>query len=229
MKTGKKWTPHGGIDTPYKRASQEWDMRIGTAAIQAKNWRYATFATLLLVAFPSVCGLIYLGSLPKMVPHIVEVAQDGGAAYRGVIGQKWEKYRPSDPSIKYHLHRFVQDTRVISSDAGVIKQNWLDAFKLVSPRGANTLSAYVQKNDPFIRAAKERVSVDFLSMVRITEDSWQVDWKESQWGIMGEPLGETYWRGIFRIVLKQPESEKELAVNPIGLYVDEYNISQLVR
>ncbi|NTV99442.1 MAG: type IV secretion system protein, partial [Chlorobiaceae bacterium] len=112
---------------------------------------------------------------------------------------------------------------------GVIKQNWLDAFKLVSPRGANTLSAYVQKNDPFIRAAKERVSVDFLSMVRITEDSWQVDWKESQWGIMGEPLGETYWRGIFKIVLKQPETEKELAVNPIGLYVDEYNISQLVR
>jgi type IV secretion system protein VirB5 len=164
-----------------------------------------------------------------MVPHIVEVAQDGGASYRGAVGKQWGQFSPSDPSIKYHLHRFIQDTRMISSDAGVIKENWLDAFKLVSPRAANTLSAYVQKNDPFIRAAKERVSIDFLSMVRISEDSWQVDWKESQWGTMGDPLGETYWRGIFRVVLKQPASEKELAANPIGLYVDEYNISQLVR
>lgn len=229
MKTGKVWTPKGQLDTIYKRASQEWDMRIGDAAIQAKNWRIATFATLLLVAFPSVCGMIYLGSLPKMVPHIVEVAQDGGASYRGVVGQQWERYKPSDPSIKYHLNRFIQDTRMISSDAGVIKANWLDAFKLVSPRGANTLSAYVKMNDPFIRAAKERVSVDILSMVRITEDSWQVDWKESQWGVMGEPLGKIFWRGVFKVVLKQPETEKDLATNPIGLFVDEYNISQLVK
>ncbi|NTU98030.1 MAG: type IV secretion system protein [Chlorobiaceae bacterium] len=229
MKTGKKWSPQGGLGSPYKRAAQEWDMRIGDAVIHAKNWRFATFSILLFVALPSVCGMIYLGSLPKMVPHIVEVAQDGGAAYLGPVGKQWARYKPSDPSIKYHLHRFIQDTRLISSDAGVIKENWLDAFKLVSPRAANTLSSYVQKNDPFIRAAKERVSIDFLSMVRISENSWQVDWKESQWGTMGDPLGETYWRGIFRVVLNPPASEKELAENPIGLYVDEYNISQLVR
>ncbi|NTW83968.1 MAG: type IV secretion system protein [Chlorobiaceae bacterium] len=229
MKTGKVWTPQGGLDTPYKRASQEWDMRIGDAVIQAKNWRLATLTILLFVAFPSVCGMIYLGSLPKMVPHIVEVAQDGGAYYRGVAGQQWGQYKPSDPSIKYHLHRFIMDTRMISSDAGVIKANWLDAFKLVSPKGANMLSAYVQKNDPFIRSSRERVGIDFLSMVRISEDSWQVDWKESQWGIMGEPLGETNWRGIFKIILKQPETEKDLVSNPIGLYVDEYNIAQIVR
>ena len=229
MKTGKKWSPQGGIDTVYKRAGQEWDMRIGDNAIQAKNWRLATFATMLFIAFPSVCGMIYLGSLPKMVPHIVEVAQDGGASYRGPAGQQWERYKPSDPSIRYHLNRFIQDTRMISSDAGVIKQNWFDAFRLVSPKAANTLSTYVKKNDPFIRAAKERVSVDILSMVRISEDSWQVDWKESQWGPMGEPLGETSWRGIFKVIIKKPESEKELAANPIGLYVDEFNIAQLVR
>ncbi|TLU82326.1 MAG: type IV secretion system protein [Chlorobium sp.] len=229
MKTGKKWSPQGGIDTVYKRAGQEWDMRIGAATIQARNWRLATFATLLLVAFPAVGGMIYLGSLPRMVPHIVEVAQDGSASYHGVVGQQWERYKPSDPSIRYHLSRFIRDTRMISSDAGVIKANWLDAYKLVSQKAANTLTAYVQKNDPFIRAARERVSVDVLSMVRITEDSWQVDWKESQWGIMGDPLGETFWKGVFKVVLKQPSTEKDLAVNPIGLFVDEYNITQLVR
>ena len=229
MKTGKKWIPNGELDTPYKRASKEWDDRIGSAVVQAKNWRLATFATLLFVALPSVGGMIYLGAQPKMVPHIVEIGGDGGATYRGESGKSWEKFKPSDPSIKYHLQRFIQDTRLISSDAGVIKQNWLDAFKLVSPKGANTLSAFVQKNDPFIRASKERVSVDILSMVRVSEESWQVDWKESQWGVMGEPTGESYWRGIYKVVLQQPATEKQLASNPIGLFIDEFNVAQIVR
>ena len=227
--TSKKWSPKGELDTPYKRARQEWDDRIGSSVVQAKNWRLATFATIVFVALPSVGGMIYLGAQPKLVPHIVEIAVDGGATYRGEIGKTWEKFKPSDPSIKYHLQRFIQDTRMISSDAGVIKENWFDAYKLVTPKGANTLSAYVLKQDPFIRAAKERISVDILSMVRVSEYSWQVDWKESQWGIMGEPLGETYWRGIYKIVIQQPVNEKQLAANPIGLFIDEFNIAQLVR
>ena len=46
---------------------------------------------------------------------------------------------------------------------------------------------------------------------------------------MGEPLGETYWRGIYKIVIQQPVNEKQLAANPIGLFIDEFNIAQLVR
>jgi len=229
MKTGKQWNPGGELDTPYQRAAKEWDDRIGSAVVQAKNWRLATFATLLFVALPSVGGMIYLGAQPKAVPHIVEIGVDGEATYRGEIGKAWERFKPSDPSIRYHLQRFIQDTRMISSDGGVIKQNWLDAFKLLSPKGANMLTAYVQKNDPFIRAAKERVSVDIISMVRVSEESWQVDWKESQWGTMGEPTGESYWRGIYKIIIQKPETEKQLASNPVGLFIDEFNIAQILR
>lgn len=225
----KKWAPAGELDTPYKRAAQEWDDRIGNAVVQASNWRLATFATIVFVALPAICGMIYLGAQPKSIPHIVEIGVDGSATYRGEIGKSWEKFKPSDPSIRFHLQRFIQDTRMISSDTGVIKQNWFDAFKLVTPKAANTLSAYVHKNDPFIRASKERVSVDILSMVRLSENSWQVDWKESQWGTTGEPLGESYWRGIYTIVLQKPENEKQLEANPIGLFIDEFNIAQIYR
>jgi len=72
--TTRTWSPKGALDTPYKRAKQEWDDRIGDAVIQARNWRLATFAVVLLIAMPSLIGLIYVGTLPKKVPHIVEVA-----------------------------------------------------------------------------------------------------------------------------------------------------------
>jgi type IV secretion system protein VirB5 len=227
--TTRTWSPKGALDTPYKRAKQEWDERIGDAVIQAKNWRLATFAVLLFIAMPAIAGLIYVGSLPKEVPHIIEVARDGSASYRGAIGKSWAEYTPSAASIKYHLQRFIQDTRTISSDKAVIKKNWFDAYKLVTPTGSNILNTYVRQQDPFLRADTERVSVDVLSMVPISSESWQVDWKESSWGVHGEPLEESYWRGIFRIKFIQPKSEEQMTANPIGLYIDEFHWSRINR
>jgi len=34
--------------TPYQRAAQAWDDRIGSARVQARNWRLAFFGTLAL-------------------------------------------------------------------------------------------------------------------------------------------------------------------------------------
>jgi type IV secretion system protein TrbF len=223
------WKPKGDLDTPYKRARQEWDNRIGSSAVQARTWRLIAFAMLFFVAMPAVGGMIWLGSQPTKVPYIVEVARDGSAISRGEVGKAWESWKPTDPSIRYHLQRFIQDTRMISSDGAVVKRNWLDAYKLVTASGSNTLNAYVQKSDPFVRIATERVSVEVLSMVQLSQESWQVDWKESVWGIHGEPLGDSYWRGIFRIMLKQPRTEEQFASNPIGLYIDEFHWSRINR
>ena len=35
-------------ETPYQRAGQVWDDRIGSARVQAKNWRLAFFGMLVL-------------------------------------------------------------------------------------------------------------------------------------------------------------------------------------
>jgi type IV secretory pathway TrbF-like protein len=178
---------------------------------------------------PAIAGLIYVGALPKEVPHIIEVARDGGASYRGAIGKSWSEFTPSAASIKYHLQRFVQATRTISSDKAVIKRSWFDAYKLVTPTGSNILNTYVRQQDPFLRADTERVSVDVLSMVPISSESWQVDWKESSWGVHGELLGESYWRGIFRVVFREPKNEEQMIANPIGLYIDEFHWSRINR
>ncbi|MGQ7322988.1 VirB8/TrbF family protein, partial [Streptococcus suis] len=37
-------------ETPYQRAAQVWDERIGSARVQAKNWRIMAFGSLALSA-----------------------------------------------------------------------------------------------------------------------------------------------------------------------------------
>ncbi len=225
----KTWKPEGDPATPYRRAQKEWDDRMGSAIVQAKNWRLATFATICFIALPSLGGMIYLGAQPKAVPHIVEVQQDGSAVYHGPAGKAWEQYTPSAASVRYHLSRFVTNTRMISSDQAVVKRNWLDAYSLLTPSARNTLNEYARKHDPFIRSERERVSVQVLSMVPMSSDSWQIDWREDTWGPRGESMGQSYWRGIFRVITQKPETEEMLAGNPIGLYIDEFHWSKIQR
>ncbi len=216
-----KWTPDGPLDTPYRQARQEWDSRMGSAIVHAKHWRLATFASLGAVTL-ALAGMIHLGAQPKAVPHIIEVDRLGAAAYRGPVGQT--DYAPSDAVITYHLRRFIEDTREISSDLAVLKRNWLDAYTLVTPRGGNMLSAFVQKpeNDPFRRAQEERVTVEILSAVRVSADTWQVDWRESTWDKNGSPsAAPVTWRAMLRTLLQTPKTPEAMSRNPIGLYIDE--------
>jgi type IV secretory pathway TrbF-like protein len=216
-----KWTPNGPLDTPYRRARQEWDARMGSAVVQAKNWRLATFASLGAVTL-ALGGMIHLGALPKAVPHIIEVDRLGAAIYRGPVGQT--DYVPSDGVITYHLRRFIEDTREVSSDLAVVKRNWLDAYTVLTPRGANMLSAFVEKpeNDPFRRAQEERVTVEILSAVRVSGDTWQVDWRESAWDKNGSPSARpVVWRAMLRTLLQAPKNAEAMSKNPIGLYIDE--------
>lgn len=219
------WRPPTDLETPYLRARQEWDTRIGSAVVQAKNWRLVSFTSLGLLAV-SMGGLIVLGSRPKAVPHLVQVDAIGAATHLGPVAPTTRTYVPSDASLKYHLRRFVEDTRALSSDTALVRKNWLDAYTLVTPRGANMLTAYVSKpeNDPMKRSTEQRVTVEVAAMIKVSADTWQIDWRESVWDKSGSSVGApSIWRGMFKVSVQVPTTEEAIAKNPIGLYIDEFH------
>jgi len=225
MTARTQWSPEGPLDTPYRLARQEWDARMGSAVVQAKNWRLATFASLGAIAL-AIAGLVALGMQPKAVPHIIEVDHLGAAVYRGPLTEAASDYTPPDEVIQYALRRFLEDTRTVSSDLLVVKRNWLDAYTLVTAHAGTTLSAYVQapEHDPARRAQEERVSIEILSAVRVSAESWQVDWRETTFDKNGGPSGApSVWRAMFRVLTRRPKTEEEMAKNPLGLFIDEYH------
>jgi type IV secretory pathway TrbF-like protein len=222
----KNWSPDKPLDTRYRKARQEWDTRMGSAIAQARNWRLATLFSLGLVLL-SLLGMIYLGAQPKAVPHIVQVDRIGAPTYFGPIGQSVRDYHPTDAVLKYHLRRFIDETRTVSSDAAVMKRNWIDAYTLITQSAGTQLNAYAQQNDPFKRMQNERISVDVANVVQLSKDTWQADWRETNWDKGGSELGTTIWRGTFRVLMRVPENEEQLVTNPIGLFVDEFHWSKV--
>jgi type IV secretion system protein TrbF len=222
------WRPLEPAETPYKRAKQEWDRRMGAATVREANWRFAALA-LIALQLVSDIGILYLASQPKAIPHIVEVDKLGQPAYLGPLDRAaYRDFKPSTASIHYHLARFVRDTREITSDLAVLKRNWVDAYKLLTTNGSNFLNAYVQDHNPFqVVAAQVRVSLQINVVVQVSKDTWQVDWTETSTDEHGNPTETEVWRGTFHVLLRVPQNTEELAANPLGLFIDEIHWARL--
>ena len=231
MKVAKtaKWEAESPLpDTPYQRAEQVWDDRIGNSRQQAANWRIAAFASM-AVSLVSVCGVIYLGQLPKTEVEVVQVDQLGNAAYTGPAGQSMADWRPTEKQIEFHLRRYIRLTRSLSSDMMVVRQNWIDAYHYIADEAVNQLNSEARVLTPFQRMKTERVSLAIEDTLRLSPDTWQVDWREQIWSTKGDMLNQEHWRGTFKIEMLVPDSQEKIKKNPLGMYITHYAWSKVFR
>jgi type IV secretion system protein TrbF len=97
--------------TPYQKAAQLWDDRIGSARVQAKNWRLASFGSLALNLILAG-GMVWLASQSRITPYVVEVDKLGQVK---AVGPAMDSYQPSDAQIAWHLARFIVNVRGLST------------------------------------------------------------------------------------------------------------------
>ncbi len=207
--------------TPYQKAAQLWDERIGSARVQANNWRLMAFGSLVL-SFGLAGGVLWQSVQSRVVPYVVEVDRLGGVR---AIGPAIEPYHPSDAQIAYYLAHFISDVRSLSIDPIVVRNNWLEAYAYATDHAAVFLNGYAQKNDPFKSVGERTVSVDVNSVVRVSDTSFQVKWTEQTYD--HNALNKTeHWTAILSVVTRQPATADVLHKNPLGLYVNGINWTQ---
>ena len=208
-------------ETPYHRAGQVWDERIGSARVQAKNWRLAFFGTLALSG-GLAGGLVWQSDRGTIAPWVVQVDKLGEAQ---AVAPAVADYQPTDPQIAWHLARFIQEVRGIPADPVVLRQDWLDAYNYVINKGALALDDYARTNDPFSKIGKTQVSVEVASVIRASDNSFRVDWVERHY--VDNALAATErWSAILTIVVQTPTDADRLKKNPLGVYVHALNWSK---
>ena len=208
-------------ETPYQRAAQVWDDRIGSARVQAKSWRYAFFGALGLSAILTG-GLLWQNARGTIVPWVVEVDKLGEA--RSVAPADAD-FTPSDTQIAFHLARFIENVRSIPDDPIVVRQNWLRAYDFASDRGALALNEYARANDPFAMVGREQVAVEVTSVIRASPKSFRVAWVERRY--RDGALAETSrWTAILGIAVQPPRDPDALTRNPLGIFVTSINWSK---
>ncbi|QEH81559.1 conjugal transfer protein TrbF [Sphingomonas sp. C8-2] len=208
-------------DTPYARAGQVWDERIGSARAQALNWRLMAFASLGLAG--GLAGtLAWQATQSRVTPYIVEVDALGAAR---AVQPADSHYQPTDPQIAWHLAHFISNVRSTSLDPVLTRRAWLEAYDFTTKRGAQFLGSYARANDPFARIGDRTVSVTVTSVVRASDKSFQVKWLETSYE-RGSLTGTARWTAILTFITKPPTKADVLRRNPLGIYVDAIDWSR---
>ena len=208
-------------ETPYQKAAQVWDDRIGSARVQARNWRFMAFGCLAL-STGLAGGLLWQSARGSVTPWIVQVDRLGQAQ---AIAPAAYDYQPTDPQIAFHLARFIEDVRGLPSDPIVLRQDWLRAYDFVTDRGALALNDFARNADPFAKIGKMQVTIEISSVIRASPESFRIAWIERRYE--NAQLASTErWTAILSVVVQTPHEADRLRKNPLGLFVNAINWSK---
>ena len=208
-------------ETPYQRAAQVWDERIGSARIQARNWRLIALGNL-AVAAGLAAGLVWQSTHGSVVPWVVQIDRLGQAQ---AVAPATADYRPTDPQIAWQLARFIEWVRAVSADPIIVRQNWLRAYDFATDKGAVALNDYARTDDPFAKIGKTQIAVEVASVIRASPDSFQVSWTERHYQD-GTLAATERWSAFLTVVVLPPADADHLRKNPLGVYVNALNWSK---
>jgi type IV secretory pathway TrbF-like protein len=199
-------------ETPYQKAAQVWDERIGSARVQAKNWRLMAFGCLMLSG-GLASGLVWQSLRGTVTPWVVQVDHLGQAQ---AMAPADGNYQPTDPQIAFHLARFIEDVRGLPTDGIVLRQDWLRAYDFTTDRGAAALNDYARTNDPFANLGKLQISIEVTSVIRASPISFRVAWIQRSYE-NGSLSATERWTAILTVVIDTPRDADRLRKNPLGV------------
>lgn len=213
-----KGAPRYGLtpnpETPYQRAGQAWDERMGAARVQAANWRFMAIG---LLALSGGLGgaLTWLSARGTVTPWVVEVDRLGEVR---AVGPAIQGYKPTDPDVRAALRRFIEHVRSVSGDGVVVGRAWNDAYAFADKDAARFLTDYAARIDLDHLIGRVQVDVEVTSVLRASPTSFRATWIERHYA-NGQLQATERWAAILTVDLRRPTTDQAVLVNPLGLRV----------
>ncbi|MHA6732341.1 conjugal transfer protein TrbF [Devosia sp. A369] len=212
---------HMPPDNPYLAARLEWNERYGGFVRAANSWRLVAVISLVM-ALIGIGYALFQSTQVKLVPYIVEVDRLGTPALAGFP----EQIEYADPRVvRSMLGGFVAGFKSITPDAVVQKQYIDRTYALLRTTDPSTekVNAWFRGANPFERARTVTVSVEINNVVALSNQSYQIDWTEFERDRQGKELAARRFRGIATVTLSPPLDEATIRLNPIGLYIRDFD------
>ena len=207
-------------ENPYLAARNEWNERYGSYVRSARLW--ATFAGVsLALCAVSTSIALYQSAQVKLVPYIVEIDKLGNT----VTGGFPQQIGNADPRVvRAMLGSWVSAFRAVTPDA-IVEKNYIDkvyALLHLGDPSTRKVDDYFRQNSPFERAKTTTVSVEITDLTPQSPQSWKIDWIETERDRRGKELRSSKYRGIATFALSPPPDEAAIRLNPIGLYITDF-------
>lgn len=211
--------------SPAEQARKKYDERVGSAVVQAYNWRRISLGLLLTCIVLSI-GLIIQSTKSTVIPYVVTVDKNTGEVTNAgtLIANE---YTPQQAEIKYFLREFIRNTREVPLDPVIYKNNWAKAYGYMTEAAGIKMNAQVSNDKISDKFGKETVQVTITALNQIEgSNSYTVNWIEETFNTAsGEKINRPM-TGVFTVTTIPSENEDTLNINPLGLYISDFNLSE---
>ena len=212
---------HQAAENPYLAARQEWNERYGSYVQAARSWRIVGIIGLAMAVIGFGWAL-YQSTQVKFVPYIVEVDRLGTAASAGFP----QRIEYADPRVvRAALGSFVAHLRSVTPDA-IVQKQYVDrtySHLRTGDPATEKINGWFRSNSPFDRARTLTIAVEVTSIVPLSNRSHQIDWTEYERDRKGKAIATRRFRGIATVTLTPPQDEATIRLNPIGLYLKDFD------
>jgi type IV secretion system protein VirB5 len=224
----RKTAPAGQLN-PYQSARHSWSSLHGRVLESRLAWQILSLICL-STTLVAVGGLIHVGSQSKFVPYVIEVDKLGNMI---VAGPASPTTRADRRIVLASVSQFISDARTVTADVNLQRKAIFRLYAMLSsdkPAFAK-MNEYMQTSTPFERAQRESVSVEIISTLQQTPDTWQVDWTETTRDVRGtltdKPVKMRALVTVFTTETIAEMTDEQLRSNPMGIFVRDFSLSRI--
>ena len=211
--TAPSKAPENPYVAQYHAARREWNERYGDLIQAKRNWQLTAFGSLALAALLGL-GLIWQGAQSRIVPYVVEVDELGQLAAVGPA----DRSTPADPRIlRAQVASFVTSSRSVIADRTAQKRMLDQVYAFVAGAAQTFLDDYYGKRSPFDVMKDRTISVDIGPILELSDQTFQVQWRETARSLEGRVMGRKTFQGIFTVRVDPPRTENR--TNPLGIFI----------
>lgn len=207
---------------PYLNARREWNAQFGSLSAAANNWRLVALLCL-AIGLTSSIGLVALGARTKTVPFVSVLDTSGRVLHQGLA----DGSMPDDKRVvSAMVARFVSNLRSVSSDGTVQKNNVFALFAMLSTNDAafQVVTEHMREGgDPFEIARTKTVSVEMSSILPMSKDTYQAEWREITRDRKGKTISNVTYQALVTLRRQAKNPTDTSLENPLGLYVTDIN------
>jgi len=212
------------LENPYLRGRQTFMEQYGAIIVAANQWRLIS-ACLSLAVIALAVGIGFIANQAKVIPYAVELNEHSEVVR---VTRTDAMSAPNANQIKASIRQWMIGARTVYGDMRAL-QALLDqtyATTLPGSKADKAIRAYHEANNPYERSGKESVDVAVHSVMPNGGDTLRIEWTERTKGLNGQVTETKAWQALVTVEIVPPSNDKQILINPIGVYVSDVTLSE---
>jgi type IV secretory pathway TrbF-like protein len=211
------------LNNPFEAQDKKYSDLLLNAQKEKKMYQIIALICLAFTGL-SICGLFYGVSLQKNIPYLINVMPTGESQYLGEVRYTGDLQIP-EAAIQFQVKTFLTYLRSISGDYDMLYRDISLCYNMVTSECGKKMTKELTDDSPF-KASRAGIkkTLQIESILKLTNGTYQLDWIEST--AESGQVKRARLRGLFTVKLLQP-TEKNIQTNPLGIYIENYDITIL--